>query len=103
MSNEITRRKLLVNAALSGAGIWAASGSARARRRGANDRLNIGIVGVTNRGGDDLDGVKSENIVAICDIDDNYLARVKMQYPNATTYNDFRKMMEQKDIDAVVV
>jgi predicted dehydrogenase len=103
MANEITRRRLLQNAALTGAGIWAASRTADARVLGANDRLNIGLVGVANRGRDDLDGVKSENIVAICDIDDNYLARVKMEYPNATTYNDFRKMMEQKDIDAVVV
>ncbi len=103
MATRITRRRLLQNAALYGAGAFLASKTADARVLGANDRLNIGIVGVANRGGDDLDGVKSENIVALCDIDDNYLARTKMMYPNATTYNDFRKMLEQKDIDAVVV
>jgi len=103
MANEITRRKLLQDAALTGTGLLIGSRVADARVRGANDRLNIGIVGVANRGRDDLDGVMSENIVALCDIDDNYLARAGKQFPAATTYNDFRKMMEQKDIDAVVV
>lgn len=103
MANEISRRRLIQNAALTGAGLWLGSRAADARVRGANDRLNIGIVGVAHRGGDNLAGVKDENIVALCDIDDNYLARAKTQFPSATTYNDFRKMMEQKDIDAVVV
>lgn len=103
MANKISRRSLLQSAILTGSGIMLASSSASARIRGANDRLNIGLVGVAGRGGDNLVGVQDENIVALCDIDDNNLARVKQQYPAASTYNDFRKMLEQKDIDAVVV
>lgn len=103
MSNEITRRGLLQKTALTGAGLWLANKPAGARILGANERLNIGIVGVVGRGSDNVAGVLEENIVALCDIDDNNLARVKQRFPAATTYNDFRKMMEQKNIDAVVV
>lgn len=103
MAHEISRRELLKSATLTGAGVLFASSKASARMRGANDRLNIGIVGVAGRGADNIEGVREENIVALCDIDDTNLDRAKQQFPSATTYNDFRKMMEQKDIDAVVV
>ena len=68
-----------------------------------NDKLNIGVIGVANRGGANLAGVASENIVALCDVDDNYLAQAAQRFPAAKTYNDFRRMLDQKDIQAVVV
>ena len=39
------------------------------RARGANERLNIGVIGVGGRGGSDLAAVSSENVVALCDVD----------------------------------
>jgi predicted dehydrogenase len=69
----------------------------------ANDKLNIGIVGVANQGKYNLDNVASQNIVALCDVDDNLLAKAAEKFPHAKKYNDFRKMMEQREIDAVVV
>jgi predicted dehydrogenase len=69
----------------------------------ANDKLNIGVVGVANQGGYDLSNVSSQNIVALCDVDDKYLGAVAQKYPGAKTYNDFRKLLDQKGIDAVVV
>src|SRR5207249_2732578 len=53
--------------------------------------------------GDDLKEVSSENIVALCDIDDRYLDAAKQKYPRAKTYNDFRRLLDQRDIDAIVV
>src|SRR5262249_30241665 len=109
MAEQWSRRQFLQQAALTGTGAWLASESAQAQqekqdaaRKGITDRLNIGVIGVSNRGGDNLNGVGDQNIVAICDIDDNYLAAVKQRFPNAVTYNDFRKMLERKDLDAVV-
>ena len=103
MANEISRRGLLKGAALTGAGLLWASEPAKARIIGANDRLNVAVVGIANRGSANVEGVMNENIVAICDIDDNYLARVKEKFPQAKTFNDYRKLMEMKGIDAVVV
>jgi len=69
---------------------------------GANDKLNIGVVGVAGRGAGNLNGVKGENIVALCDVDKPRLAGAAKQFPKAKTYADFRKMLGQKEIDAVV-
>ena len=46
-----------------------------------------------------------ENVVAVCDIDDNNLAAVARRYPKAKAYVDFRKMLDEmhKSIDAVMV
>jgi predicted dehydrogenase len=69
---------------------------------GANAKLNIGVVGVAGRGGGNLRGVSGENIVALCDVDGPRLAAALKQHPKAKTYTDFRKMLQQKEIDAVV-
>lgn len=69
-----------------------------------SEKLNIAGVGIGGRGQGDLDEVGSENIVALCDVDDAYAAKVYAKYPKARKWHDFRKMLdEQKDIDAVVV
>src|SRR5207249_2973142 len=66
-------------------------------------KLNIGCIGVGGRGKGDIDGVKGENIVALCDVDRTSLEKAAKMFPKASTYDDFRKMLEQKDIDAVTV
>jgi predicted dehydrogenase len=69
-----------------------------------SEKLNIAGVGVGGQGAVDLSQMESENIVALCDVDDNYAAETFNKYPNAKKYRDFRRMLEkQKDIDAVVV
>lgn len=70
-----------------------------------NEKLNVAVVGVANRGGANLAGVSSENIVALCDVDANYLAAAAKNHPQAKLYRDFRRMLDevQNSIDAVVV
>ncbi len=69
-----------------------------------SEKLNIAGVGIGGRGAGDLDEVGSENIVALCDVDEAYAGRVFKKYPNARKWTDFRRMLdEQKDIDAVVI
>ncbi len=63
---------------------------------GANDKLNIGVVGVTGRGASNLKGVSGENIVALCDVNASNLAGAKKQFSSAKTYSDFRKMLNKK-------
>jgi predicted dehydrogenase len=58
---------------------------------------------VANQGNYNLIHVASQNIVALCDVDDNYLAAAAKKFPEAKTYNDFRRLLDQKGIDAVVV
>ena len=47
--------------------------------------------------------VASENIAALCDVNDDFLAEAAKKHPQAKTYVDWRKLLDQKDIDAVIV
>jgi predicted dehydrogenase len=69
-----------------------------------SEKLNLAAVGVGGMGSGDIRSVASQNIVALCDVDEQALARNAKDFPKAKLYADFRKMLEtQKDIDAVVV
>ena len=69
-----------------------------------SEKLNIAGVGLGGMGFGDIRSVASENVVALCDVDQNALARNAKDFPKAKTYSDFRKMLEaQKDIDGVMV
>ena len=69
-----------------------------------SDKLNIAGVGIGGMGQDNIRACAGENIVALCDVDWNFAAKVFEQYPNARKWKDYRKMLdEQKDIDAVIV
>jgi hypothetical protein len=77
---------------------------AQSRKLGANDKLNIGVVGVMGKGQSDTDLCAGENIVALCDVDADYAAPQRRKYPQAKFYQDFREMLEkEKSLDAVIV
>jgi predicted dehydrogenase len=97
------RRQFVANTLVGGAGALLAARASSAQPLSPNEKLNIGIIGVANRGGDNLRGVSSQNIAALCDVDDTYLQNAAANYPQAKVYNDFRKMLEQKGLDAVVI
>ena len=89
-TNNTTRRQSLQWSALAGAGFWLGCQSAKVngRRLSSNEKLNIGVVGVANRGGSNLRGVAGENIVALCDVDETYLRAAAEIFPKAQTrYN----------------
>ena len=69
-----------------------------------SDTLNIAGVGVGGRGRADLEGCRSQNIVALCDVDSGHAAATFRQYPNAAVYSDYRRMLDQEsDLDAVII
>ena len=96
------RRAFLKSAGTIGAGLTILPSGLLSAARSPNDKLNIAVIGVGGRGGANLNGVKGENIVALCDVDANTLAKAAQRFPKAKTYADWRKCLEQKDIDAVV-
>jgi predicted dehydrogenase len=105
------RRQFLQASALAGAGFWVAGGVEAHTQPGPNERLNIAFIGAGGRARgnmgdpkDPLNGVQSENIVALCDVDETRYAEPAKRWPKAALYTDFRVMLEkQKNIDAVVV
>ena len=69
-----------------------------------SDKLNIACVGAGGKGRSDVRDVSSENIVALCDVDEKRAAETFNLHPKANRYSDFRKMLEtEKNIDAVTV
>ncbi|HZL35145.1 MAG TPA: Gfo/Idh/MocA family oxidoreductase [Tepidisphaeraceae bacterium] len=112
MGRAINRRDFVKGSAMAGLGFWVAGRGAWARGEApdvvssANEKLNVAFCGTANRAGNDLSdtfGTGLVNVVALSDIDDNYLGKAGEQFPKAKRFNDWRKMLEQKDIDAVVV
>ncbi|MEW4455720.1 Gfo/Idh/MocA family oxidoreductase [Bremerella sp. JC817] len=69
----------------------------------ATEKLNIGIIGAGNRGAANTGGVAGENIYALCDTNPHVLAQAKSRFPNATTCSDWRELIDDKSIDAVVI
>jgi len=62
-----------------------------------NAKLNVALIGLGLRGPQIVVGAAaSENISAICDVDDERLAKAGQDYPRAAKYKDFRKMMEKE-------
>ncbi len=105
MHRALTRRSFLQNAAWTGSGLIILSNSRLVRGTQANSKLNIAGIGIAGRGGEDIRGVASENLVALCDVDEKHAAKTFEQFPAAKRYKDFRKMLDEvhNQIDAVVV
>jgi len=106
-ASRITRRTFLKNSAAAAAGLtilpgFTVSGLGHVP---PSDKLNVAGIGVGGRGGGVLEGLASENIVALCDVDWKYAKSTFDKYPKAKKYYDWRKMFDEMgdDIDAVVV
>src|SRR5665811_794514 len=69
-----------------------------------SDTLTIAAVGIGGMGRNYLEGCKAEKIVALCDLDHEFSAKVFDTYPTARRYHDYRQMFdkEQKNFDALI-
>jgi predicted dehydrogenase len=106
MTPLTTRRHLLTAATAFAAGAWLAPRIAIGRAGPpANSRINLAFIGVGGRGAHNLQGLSGENIVALCDVDDQNAAGSFDAHPKAKRFRDFREMLDKmgREIDAVVV
>ncbi len=104
MSTNLNRRQFLRRSSLAATGIFFIGNSnSFGVGKSANEKLNIGVIGVANRAAANISGTEDQNIVAICDVDQNYLSAAQQRFPGAKAYADFRKLLEQKDLDAIVI
>lgn len=104
MHTPSNRREFLRTTALTGIGVWTFGSTVQGQSRSPNEKLNIACIGVGGRGASNVAGVRGENIVAMCDVDEARAARSFEQFPQAKKYQDFRRMLDElKTIDAVVV
>ena len=101
MAGTMTRRNMLL-AGAAGAGLVVLRSGIVTGADAPSNKLNIAGIGVGGRGWADLNACRNENIVALCDVHAKNLAKAADKFPKAKTYVDWRKCLEQKDIDAVV-
>lgn len=103
MQSKVFSRRQFTRTLLTAAGAVAA-GPAILRGQNLNNKLNIAIIGAGGRGGGNLESVSSENIVALCDVNEKNLDRAAAKHPSARKFADFRKVFDHaKEFDAVVV
>lgn len=113
------RRKFLQNSAtLFGGGLLASALNNQAfaifnNRIMPSDQINIGAIGINGMGWADVSAavkIPGVNLVAVCDVDKNViskrmadLVKMKVDASKVKVYSDYRSLLDQKDIDAVII
>jgi predicted dehydrogenase len=106
MRQVLNRRDMLKAGTALGAGLYLGGSLESARAQDSpNEKLNVALIGIGGQGGSNLNGVKGENIVALCDVDDTRAGKAFERFPKAAKFADYREMLDklEKQIDAVVV
>jgi predicted dehydrogenase len=100
------RRQFIKSTAALGAGAWVLGGVSPKVSLSANEEIRFACIGVGGKGSSDSsDAGRHGKVVAMCDIDANVLRGKTNEFPDAATYSDFRKMLDEMEdkIDAVTV
>jgi len=96
------RRQFLKSAAFTGAGALILPRIKLFGAEAPSNKLNIGLIGTWGRGEAHFSSISSENVVALCDVNEEHLAYGAKKFPTAKHYTDWRQMLDQKDLNAVV-
>ncbi len=109
----VTRREFLDTMAVGAAGLAiGASAKSYGQILGANERLNFAVIGLNGRAYAHLSSLKANKdatrIAHVCDVDSNILAKFaaaaqKEMGEAPATHQDFRKILELKDVDAITI
>lgn len=101
---SITRRGFLKSSALA-TGFLAFPFVSRNNVLGANSKLNIAAIGAGGKGAVDVRCCATENIVALCDVDDVRAGATFEKYPSAKRFKDYRLMFDEMEdeFDAVTI
>lgn len=103
--SPLNRRTFIKNTAVAAA-VAGLSARSFAQVTGANSDIRVAVVGFRSRGLEHIKEIKKVpgvRIVALCDVDSEVLAKGLVDCPGAVGYTDMRKMLEDKNIDAVSI
>lgn len=105
MTSRISRRTALKTTAASVAMFHGAASRQLFGDESPNEKLNIACVGVGGRGSANVNGVKSQNLVAFADVDEQRAKSAFKNHPNTTRYADYRELFDDLSgkLDAVVI
>ncbi|MBM3746916.1 MAG: Gfo/Idh/MocA family oxidoreductase [Acidobacteria bacterium] len=97
------RRDLLKSMAAPAAGLTILKSGTLRGQSAPSNRLNIALMGVWGRGTAFYNTLRNENVVALCDVNDLRTKEALRIFPRAKTYWDWRRCLDQKDIEAVII
>jgi predicted dehydrogenase len=95
------RRQFVKSLAVAGTGLLLPRGPVFGANAPSN-KLNIALIGTWGRGEAHFKTMSTQNVVALCDINEEHLTFAAKKFPGAKGYVDWRKCLDQKDIDAVI-
>jgi len=99
--NKISRRGFL-KSTTTGLGLLVLPSGRILGANAPSNKLNIAMIGTWGRAMAHYDALADENVVALCDVDENHLDFAAKKFPNTKRYVDWRKCLDQKDLDAVL-
>lgn len=97
------RRSFLGQSSLAGVGLSILPSGILAANNSPNEKLNIALIGVGGRAESHYGWLKGEKVVALCDVNEAHFPKALAEFPGAATYIDWRKCLEHKGLDAVVI
>jgi predicted dehydrogenase len=98
----VPRRQFLKSAAATGMGFYILPSGVLSGANAPSNKLNIAMIGTWGRAHAHFGIAERENVVALCDINEEHIASAAKKFPKAKTYVDWRKCLEQKGVDAVI-
>ena len=96
-------RRHFLNKAATGAGLLILPSGHRLGAASPSNKLNIALIGVWGRALAHYPTLEEENVIALCDVNEKRFPDALKHFPNATTYVDWRKALDHKGLDAVVI
>ena len=95
-------RRTFLKSAAAGAGLVILPSGVLSGANAPSNKLNVAMIGTWGRADAHFNAISSENVVALCDVDENHIAHAAKRFPKAKTYVDWRKCLDQKGLDAVI-
>ena len=96
-------RRDLFKSAAAGAGLTILKSGMLRGQTAPSNKLNIALIGVWGRGTAHYNVLRNENVVALCDVNDRRTKEALEIFPKAKTYWDWRRLLDQKDVEAVII
>ncbi|MHC4436182.1 MAG: Gfo/Idh/MocA family protein [Planctomycetota bacterium] len=101
-TKTIQRRDFLKSTIAAGAGLVVLPSGVLSGANAPSNKLNVALIGTWGRGDAHFSTIATENVIALCDVDENHIAHAAKRFPKAKHYVDWRKCLDQKNLDAVI-
>ncbi len=101
-SNTVNRRNFLSRSVVAGSGLMILKSGVAFGANSPNNRLNVALIAAYGRARAHYSTLRNENVIAVCDVNQNNIPFALKEFPKAKVYEDWRKCLDHPGIDAVL-